>query len=640
MDNTASFDRALRKADSDWRKVPGIALNAVRFVRSAAPGHLERVWALQALAGVAAALGVAATAILVGGLLDLDDGSVDLRTLLPIVVGVTVLAVVGEFAAAYHRVNQQVVSEQVEAVALDRILDIVGFVELEAFDDADFRDRLAVAQTQAAVRPWQIVESISNLSRALFTITGVLFALVVLSPFAVAIVAVIVLPVVAVVGRRTDIERQYIKNRSVPERLRSTFVWRLNSKEGATDARAHALTGEIRGRVASLHDEILEMKRAARQRQARLLFTSNTAAILVIGLIIAVLAWLFTLGKLSVPTGAALLFGLLRIQSMVAFAGFSVGLLHEGALFLHDADTFVAEAKSRSTGNEIAPRTADGKQLRSLAARNVTFRYHGADKDAVDGVTLELAAGHVVALVGENGSGKTTLAKIIAGLFQPTEGTLVWDRGSGPAEVDAESLGALRASTAIVNQNIHETVWPITASEYVTFGDLARRDDHEAVLRAANAAGAKSFVEDLPLAWDTILSPGFADGTDLSGGQWQRLALARAFFRDAPLIVLDEPTAALDARAEHDIFERVRTLAEGKAVLLISHRFSTVSMADTIAVMHEGRITEQGGHDDLMALPNGLYAEMYRLQASALLRDDTRQPGAAGASDFKRPHES
>lgn len=621
MDNTAAFDHALRKADGDWRRVPGIVVEAVRFVRIAAPGHLERVWVLQAVSGFASALGVGAVALLTRRLVDIDDGQAALGTLLPLVAGLTMLALIGELASAYHEVNREVVSEQVGAVALDRILDIVGSVELEAFDDSEFRDRLQVAQTQAGFRPWQIVESISNLSRALFTTVGVLVALIVLSPMTVLLMVVIVGPVALVIGRRTEIERQFIRNRSVPERLRSTFVWRLNSKEGATDARAHSLTADIRSRITSLHEEVLELKRIARRRQARLMFTSNAAAIVIVGLTIAVLAWLFDRGQLSVPTGAALLFGLLRVQSMVAFTGYSVGLLHEGALFLHDVDTFVDEARSRSTGDEVIVAAGDRHPVHSLRADAVSFRYHRGERDALDGVTLQLEAGRVVALVGENGSGKTTLAKVFAGLFRPTSGALWWDRGAGPIRVEPADLGALRASTAIVNQSIHETVWPITAHEHIAFGDLTRGDDRVGVIEAAAQAGARPFVDELPLGWDTVLMAGFADGTDLSGGQWQRLALARAFFRDAPLVVLDEPTAALDARAEHDVFERVRTLARGKAVLLISHRFSTVSMADEIVVVDEGRIVEQGSHDELMALPDGHYAEMYTLQATALLRE-------------------
>lgn len=159
--------------------------------------------------------------------------------------------------------------------------------------------------------------------------------------------------------------------------------------------------------------------------------------------------------------------------------------------------------------------------------------------------------------------------------------------------------------------------------EHVAFGDVTRLTDHDGVRLAAERAGVAEFVAKLDLGWETILASGFPNGTDLSGGQWQRLAIARAFFRDAPLLIMDEPTAALDAKAEHDVFARVMELARGRAVLLISHRFSTVRMADEIVFFDGGRVVEQGSHDELMRIEGGRYAEMYSLQADALLRHPT-----------------
>jgi ATP-binding cassette, subfamily B, bacterial len=615
-------EEVFRKVDSDWRSVPRIAFDAIRFVRRAAPGHLERVWALQALAGLAAALSVGATAVAVRHLLALDNGRSALPTLLPVVLAMTALALVGQVAAAYHTVNQEVVSEQVGAAALDRILDIAATVELEAFDDPAFRNRLEIAQTQAAFRPWQVVESVSNLTRALFTTVGVMVALVVLSPVTVLLVAAIVAPAAIVIGQKTQIEREFVRNRSLPERLRQSFVWRLNSKEGATDTRAHALAGEIRSRITALQREVLDLKRVARRRQAKLVLASNAGGLVIVGLTIAVVGWLFDRGRLSVPTAAAMLIGLVRAQGTIGFAGYSIGLLHEGALFLHDVEAFVNEARSRSTGTEIVIGAQDREAVERLRAEHVSFRYRSAEVDALHDVTLEVRSGHVLALVGANGSGKTTLAKLFAGLFRPTAGALLWDRGEGLAVVSESDLAALRGSTAIVSQNVHETRWPVTAHEHVTFGDITRPDDVGGVIRAATAAGAEAFVSELEHDWQTVLDPGFPNGTDLSGGQWQRLAIARAFFRDAPLIVLDEPTAALDALAEHDVFERVRRLATGKAVLLISHRFSTVSMADEIVVLEHGRVIEQGSHTQLMSIQDGTYAKMYTTQAAALLRNN------------------
>jgi ATP-binding cassette, subfamily B, bacterial len=623
MSDAQAMDQALRKPEGNWRQVPRIARDAIRFVRRAAPGHLEKVWMLQVLSGAASAVSLGVAALLVRRMVQLSDGTTTLGSLLPLVLVMTALGLIGQFASAFHTVNQEVVSEQVGAAALDRILDIVGTVELEAFDDAEFRNRLQIAETQANFRPWQVVDSVANITRALFTAVGVLIALLILSPLTVLLVAAVVAPVAMVIGQRTRFEQEFVRNRSLPERLRQSFIYRLNTKEGAADARAYALSGEIRGRISGLQQEILAMKRAARRRQARLAFLSNAGGVVIVGLTLAVLAWLFDRGRLSVPSAAAMLYGILRVQGMIGFAGYSVGLLHESALFLHDIDAFVDDARARSTGSEQVIPASSRQPVVSLRAEGVSFRYSGSDSDAVSEVSLELSAGDVVALIGENGSGKTTLAKVLAGLFRPTGGELRWNRGDGGRVVGEPDLAELRGSTAIVSQNVHETMWPITAHEHVAFGDVSRLGDTAGVLQAAEHAGAASFIHELPHGWETVLNSAFPNGTDLSGGQWQRLAIARAFFRDAPLLVLDEPTASLDARAEHDVFERVKQLAAGRAVLLISHRFSTVSMADEIVVLDHGRVIEQGSHAELMAVDSGLYAEMYTLQATALLRNDS-----------------
>jgi ATP-binding cassette, subfamily B, bacterial len=614
----------MRKPESDWRRVPSITRQAVRFVRRASPGYLGRMWELQALGGVASAISVGVTAVFARRLLQIDQSSSALSTLLPGVMLLTALGLITQFVAAYQTVNREVVSEQVGRAAVDQMLDAVSTVELEAFDDADFRNRLDIAETQSQFRPWQVVDSISNITRALFTIVGILVGLIVLAPFSLFAIIAVVAPVAAVIGSKTRIERQYTKDRSLPERFRATFAWRLMDKDGAADTRAHALTSEIRRRIRVLDNEILDMKRTARRRQARLAFASNAGVVVIVAVTIAVIAWLFDRGNLSLPTAIAMLLGLLRIQGTVGLVGYSVGLLHEGALFLHDIDRFLEDAKTRSTGEERVVPAHARPRLISLRTNAVSFGYANTDRLAVVDVSLTLRAGRVVAFVGENGSGKTTTAKILSGLYRPTSGDVLWDNGDGSGEriIGRSDLSVLRSATAIVPQNVWGSSWPVSADDFVAFGDVTRLGDQPAIREAADRAGATEFVEKLDHGWDTILNSGFPRGTDLSGGQWQRLAIARAFFRDAPLLIMDEPTAALDAKAEHDVFARVMELAKGRAVLLISHRFSTVRMADEIVVFHEGRIVEHGSHDELMAIEGGRYAEMYTLQADALLRPD------------------
>jgi ATP-binding cassette subfamily B protein len=216
----------------------------------------------------------------------------------------------------------------------------------------------------------------------------------------------------------------------------------------------------------------------------------------------------------------------------------------------------------------------------------------------------------VVALVGENGSGKSTLAALLAGLYRPQHGTITWDgtdvRGFNPATV--------RERVAAVMQE--PTRWPLSARANITIGRHDRVASPDLVHGAARAGDAHDFVMELAREYDTLLSRHFTDGADLSGGQWQRLAVSRAFYRDAPLLICDEPTANLDARAEHAVYQRLRELAAGRTVVLITHRMASVREADRIYVLDHGALVEQGDHDELMAA-DGIYAQLFTLQASA-----------------------
>jgi len=243
---------------------------------------------------------------------------------------------------------------------------------------------------------------------------------------------------------------------------------------------------------------------------------------------------------------------------------------------------------------------------------NVTFTYPDADRPALSDVSLEIGAGEVVALVGENGSGKTTLAKLVAGLYSPEQGHVHWD-GRDVGELDPEDV---RRRVAVIFQDFARYLLP--ARENVGLGRHERVEDLDAIVHAAERAGAHGFLSGLPEGYETMLGREFAGGWDLSIGQWQRVALARAFFRDAPFVILDEPTAALDARAEADLFARLRELLEDRSVLLISHRFSSVRTANRIYVLDQGRVVEHGTHQELMAL-HGLYAELFTLQARQYL---------------------
>jgi ATP-binding cassette subfamily B protein/ATP-binding cassette subfamily C protein len=282
---------------------------------------------------------------------------------------------------------------------------------------------------------------------------------------------------------------------------------------------------------------------------------------------------------------------------------YAVNQCYEEGLYFSDYLAFCDDALSRllPPGRKPAP-----AGFERIVASGVTFSYPGAAEPALRDISVEIRRGEVVALVGENGSGKTTLAKVLAGLYRPASGSVRWDSTS-ISDVDGESL---RERIAVIAQD-HGN-WPLTVRHNITMG---RSLDEELLAAAAGASGADTVISGLSRGYDTLLARQFKDGAELSGGQWQRIAAARGFYRTAPLLIMDEPTAALDARAEYALFSSVRTLALDRSVLIITHRLASVRHADRIYVLGHGQVTETGTHAELMKL-GGQYAELYTLQAS------------------------
>jgi ATP-binding cassette subfamily B protein len=310
---------------------------------------------------------------------------------------------------------------------------------------------------------------------------------------------------------------------------------------------------------------------------------------------------------LAAATAAAV--AIVQLGGVLTSLAFGASQLYEGSLFLEDHRVFHDLLPEVRRARPAGPAPTG---FQTIHVEGVGFTYPEAAAPALEDVSLTLRRGEIVALVGENGSGKTTLAKLLCQLYRPQRGRIRWD-GTDLAEVDADRL---RDAIAVLFQDFGQYLFD--AASNVGVGRVERRTDRAGIERAAREAGAHEFLAALPEGYDTMLGKIFEGGVDLSVGQWQRIALARAFFRDAPLVILDEPTAALDARREHELFASMRALLRDRTVLLISHRFSSVLSADRIYVLKSGRIVEQGTHGELMRL-GGLYAELFTLQAAAYL---------------------
>ena len=601
----------------EWSRLPRMVKVAVALVWRAARWRAVVVAGLQGFTGLALAPLILSGNSLLTEALALRDNGAQLSTLAPQAVRFAAISALIAIANAVAVSQQRVIIELVGTHGIREVMGTAAAVDLANYEDSSFFDQLQRAATGGQMRPWQLTMALTSAIAAVLGTVGITIALLALQPILVPLAFVAAVPVwIATVRSAKDRYAVYMEN--VPEDRERIYMQRLlTEREPAKEVRAFNLVEYLSARHFRLTERILDRTRKEAWRDARRSLVGRSAAgIATVGSGL-VLLWLLASGKLAEAPAITAALSMQQLRQRVQGVATSAAGVYESALFLDDYKNFLDMRPQLESAHEQAVRADEQVEpFRILRGEKLSFAYPGSGRKALEDVDFEMRAGEVIALVGENGSGKTTLAKILGSLYHPTEGRLMWD------DIDMASRQAevFREHSTVIFQDF--TRYALPARDNVGLGRHQRIEDEDAIRSAAAITGVDRVFDRLSEGWGTTLGRQFWGGQDLSGGQWQRVALSRAFFRDSSLLILDEPTASLDARAEARLFRRLRELASGRSVLLITHRIGNVRMADRIYVLHRGRVSEAGSHEELMAA-GGQYAELFNLQASQFLDDPT-----------------
>lgn len=475
--------------------------------------------------------------------------------------------------------------------------------ELVAYEDSGFEDAHAAA-SDGAEKTGDLILDGQLLTSAAAQMAAAASVVTVLHPVMLPLLVLSAVPCAWGAVRGARIEHAAHHRNLADSRLRNVFRSYTTERSTADEVRAGTMAGFLIRQYRIVSGR-LEAEQLRATRQALIVQgIGDTLTAVGTAATWGVLVLLVATGRMELAVAGTATLAVRTSGAALAMTVRAGARLFRTSLSLDDWARFLTVAKPWTTRRGTAVVTEDGPQV--ITATDVSFTYPGADQPALDGINLDLKRGEVIALVGENGAGKSTLARVLTGLFLPTQGSVRWD---GVDLADADPAGVL-AQVALVPQDY--TRWPLAARENITLGQPTAGGD-TAVHAAAEAAGADTVIAALPHGLDTSLARSWWGGHDLSGGQWQRIAVARAFYRDAPVLIMDEPTAALDARAEHRIYTRLKALAAGRATVFITHRLANTRLADRIIVLAHGRLAEMGTYEELVD-GGGDFFEMLKLQ--------------------------
>jgi ATP-binding cassette subfamily B protein len=585
-------------------RLPSLLASSFRLARQADRGAARVVLGAEAGRGIAQAVSLLAVNSVLARLMSGGPVEDRLHGAVPALVAVAAVALLSALLRAASTYATGRLEPKVERVATELYLERAAAVELSAIEDDAFHKLLDTAQygSASARRMIAIATRVVNAMISLGAAAGVL---TVLHPALLPLLVTMTLPsawsALTIARRRYESFHAWVQHARAGRLISSL----LTEPAAAPEIRVHGAGPFLLRHFRSMS----ETAEAEQARLARLEARTGLAAATWTGVATvatyATLGGLLLAGAMSLSVAGTAVIAIRTGSASLDTLVLEVNSLHEEALFVGDLQRLHVEVAKRAIPLGGCPLPEDPREIRF---ENVTFTYPGTvHRPALKDVTLSVPLGRIVALVGENGSGKTTLVKLLAGLYAPNSGRILWD-GVDAAGADRRQLAE---RIAMVAQDFKR--WPFTARVNVAVGRTTAPLTEERLAASVAQAGAQDVVADLPRGLDTLLARGFSGGHELSGGQWQRLGIAA--YRRGQILIVDEPTAALDARAELEVFEKIRALAgSGQTVVLITHRLASVRYADLVHVLDQGRLVESGTSDELLAT-GGVYAELYALQA-------------------------
>ncbi|MGW0732132.1 ATP-binding cassette domain-containing protein [Streptomyces sp. NPDC002851] len=583
------------------KRLPGVMRQTAAMAWAVDRRAVVLLLGCQVLTGLSAAVLLAFTARAMQHLTAAGPIAERLHAATPALIAICSAAAAGRAAGAFSSYADGRITPRLTTEADTALVAAVCNVETAAYGEDGFADRQESAE-MGVVRTHLMVQDATRLTTAavrMITASGVLS---ILHPAMLPLLLLAVVPagIGAVLSARVTYETHYanVADRNVRHMMR----WWSTTSKYADEVRANGMTGYLLYWYRTISRRIDRRTLSAAPRVLRIQLATSALGGTFLLLTWAALAWLARTGRVDLAVAAT---AIVAVQTTLA--ALNQVVIHAAAMFhtslyLADMTAFLALADQR------APRRGElaiAAPVREIRLDEVTYRYPGKTDPAVDRLSLTLRRGEIVAIIGENGSGKSTLMRLICGLLLSDKGRVLWN-GEDIATVDPHSVWE---HTGLVPQVFAQ--WPLRARENITLGQ-PRTEDDAPVWTAVDAVGMRDALEKLPVGLDTLLARELWGGTELSGGQWQRLACSRALYRRPDLLILDEPTSQMDARGEHAILESIKAIAADRITLVVTHQLENARLADRIVVMNHGRITEHGTYDDLVHA-GGLFAELLAL---------------------------